>query len=132
VRVLRLGVVFCDDISTRNDEHDIRSLAHRASEFAINGAVHSASARPLQGFLARLTRKYFTDFWRFEKYFDRKHPLSATIRADNVGPNLGQGVGGWGTKIGAGLSKVEDENRSQLNSATTFNNLIVVNKRGWG
>jgi hypothetical protein len=37
-----------------------------------------------------------------------------------------------GTKIGAGLSKVEDENRSQLNSATTFNNLIVVNKRGWG
>ena len=34
--------------------------------------------------------------------------------------------------IGAGLSKAEDENRPQLNSVTTFNNLITVNQRGWG
>ena len=26
---------------------------------------------------------------------------------------------------------LEDENRPQLNSVTTFNNLIIVNKRGW-
>jgi len=31
--------------------------------------------------------------------------------------------------IGAGLSKVEDENRPQLNSATTFNNLITGQQR---
>jgi hypothetical protein len=36
---------------------------------------------------------------------------------------------GDGGRIGAGLSL--DENRPQLNSATTFNNLIIVNKRGW-
>ena len=35
-------------------------------------------------------------------------------------PTLGRGVGGWGPMIGAGLSKVEDENRPQLNSVTTF------------
>jgi hypothetical protein len=27
---------------------------------------------------------------------------------------------------------LEDENRPQLNSATTFNNLMIVNKRSWG
>ncbi len=41
----------------------------------------------------RISPEYFTDFWRFEKYFDRKHPLNATIQQDNVGPNLGRGVG---------------------------------------
>src|SRR5262249_51190120 len=31
-------------------------------------------------------------------------PPKATIQIGNVDPNLGRGVGGWGTKVGAGLS----------------------------
>jgi hypothetical protein len=47
----------------------------------------------------------------------RAGPLRRLL--DNVGPNLGRGVGGWGTSVRAGLSKVEDENRSRLYSITT-------------
>jgi hypothetical protein len=38
-------------------------------------------------------------------------------------------IGGWG-QTGQGRA-LANENRPQLNSATTFNNLIIVNKRGW-
>jgi len=42
------------------------------------------------------------------------------IHLGNDDPDLISIVRGMGTKIGAGLSKVEDENRPQLNSVTTF------------
>ena len=57
-----------------------------------------------------------------------KRLLNAIIDCKMTTPTSSASFGGWGQRIGAGLSKVEDENRPQLNSATTFNNLITVNK----
>jgi hypothetical protein len=50
------------------------------------------------------------------------------IHLGNDDPDLVSIFGGWGTEDrGRALAY---ENRPQLNSATTFNNLIIVNKRG--
>jgi hypothetical protein len=59
------------------------------------------------------------------KLFPR--PLNAIIDLGNTNPDLGGSHRGMGVEIGAGLSG--NENRPQLSSAPSFNNLIIVNKR---
>ena len=55
--------------------------------------------------------------------------LKAIFTWEMSAPTSSASSGDGGRRIGAGLSL--DENRPQLNSVTTFNNLIIVNKRGW-
>ena len=55
--------------------------------------------------------------------------LKATFTWEMTTPTSSSIFGGWGTEDrGRALAY---ENRPQLNSVTTFNNLIIVNKRGW-